>query len=1238
MGELYEIEVHQVNLNKCYQAQIEIGLKLKRHKAFIGLIQEPYCYKNKRVIIQGRMNKIAFDDKPRAMIISSVNNNISKVSHLCTRDVAVGLTKMAGRNVLMVSAYMDILSPMITEDLKNIIKYADRRRFPLLIGMDANAHNKIWGSKSDNKRGRELSEFILENSLKLENIGNKNTFECATGASIIDITLSRNLPIPISKWRVSTKDNHSDHHTIRYAIKDSIIKLPPHRPWEKANWGVFKEELNTYSITTPESMNSEDVEILVEDIYFNINTALDKACPFVPASTVTASNPWYTKGLMDKRKEVSALYKKYINNKCDENWQLYKSRLKRYKKHCSKVQNKYKQKYKQTLQTPKETADYINKLTKQSPPDIGTIKKDDGQYTLPGEETQEELANIHFPGHDPEKEITPNNTKISTKEIKNSSTDWIQQVKIKQAFDDFKAKKSAGPDGLKPTVLKHLTDRMIEAIELAYKASIKLHYTPTLWTHARVVFIPKPGKTDYTNPKAFRPISLSNYLIKGLEKLCRWKMNEMLEHHPINDNQHGFRAGYSTETAISETVNKIEKHIMEGEYCLGVFLDIQSAFDTIKPEYIAKSLDKHGAPEDLSAWYKNYLTYRRITIEGKNSSYSTVVEEGVQQGGVCSASFWTIAYNRAVEIVNSRGVTGIVYADDSCTLNGGKDLEQIFRKVGLVLRQLSAWGKTCGLKFNPAKTEAVLFSRDNPNKRRIKIPKLMMDGKEIKLKESVKYLGVTLDRRLFWTEHINNKITECKQIMMKVFADLRGTFGPKPKLIKWAYEGIVRPKMTYACLAWGHEIVTKQTKLKLKGLDRLAIRSMASTTKTSPQAAMELIVGLMPLELHIQQIGLNARERLHSKLKPAWISNSKNTTHNTPHLKYWDDLASELELGGATTDWCDEIIWDKGYTVNIDSLDGLSKHRKHSEYTIYTDGSKMQDKVGAGYVIYHKREVIYYESLKLNDTATVFQAEVTAIAQAAKQMIKLDRAKFVKILSDSQAALQALKGIKVHSKCVFEAMEALEMLRATGCSVRLAWIKAHIGLEGNELADAAAKAGAEDEMGINRYVHIRRPVCDRKADIKSAIWNRWEKRWIDDPQYTHTKHFLSRPNEGISKQILMHSKSTLSRLIQIITGHNYLSKHQNKMDATINPMCRLCEEVPETFHHFITECPALAIKRREFFLGKIFKMDLWKPKTILNFSQLEPINSWLTDMDHLLEEPIYELDVNYSITDSDSDV
>ena len=72
-----------------------------------------------------------------------------------------------------------------------------------------------------------------------------------------------------------------------------------------------------------------------------------------------------------------------------------------------------------------------------------------------------------------------------------------------------------------------------------------------------------------------------------------------------------------------------------------------------------------------------------------------------------------------------------------------------------------------------------------------------MEGKTIVLTNTVKYLGVTLDHRLLWDE----KIERCKQLMMKIFAEVRGNFGPKQKLIKWAYEGIVRPKLTYASLA-----------------------------------------------------------------------------------------------------------------------------------------------------------------------------------------------------------------------------------------------------------------------------------------------------------------------------------------------------------------------------------------------------------------------------------------------------
>ena len=94
--------------------------------------------------------------------------------------------------------------------------------------------------------------------------------------------------------------------------------------------------------------------------------------------------------------------------------------------------------------------------------------------------------------------------------------------------------------------------------------------------------IPKPGKTSYTDPKSFRPISLSNYLLKALEKLCVWNTDETLETNPLSIQQHGFQRGKCTDRAISKTVNFIEQSL-EKKQCLAVFLDIKGAFDTICP-------------------------------------------------------------------------------------------------------------------------------------------------------------------------------------------------------------------------------------------------------------------------------------------------------------------------------------------------------------------------------------------------------------------------------------------------------------------------------------------------------------------------------------------------------------------------------------------------------------------------------------------------------------------------------
>jgi len=79
--------------------------------------------------------------------------------------------------------------------------------------------------------------------------------------------------------------------------------------------------------------------------------------------------------------------------------------------------------------------------------------------------------------------------------------------------------KSPGQDGIYPVLLQKGLQLLLYPLCKIYRASISLGYIPKIWREARVAFLPKPGKDDYTNAKAHRPICLTSFLLKGLEKL-----------------------------------------------------------------------------------------------------------------------------------------------------------------------------------------------------------------------------------------------------------------------------------------------------------------------------------------------------------------------------------------------------------------------------------------------------------------------------------------------------------------------------------------------------------------------------------------------------------------------------------------------------------------------------------------------------------------------------------------------
>ena len=79
-------------------------------------------------------------------------------------------------------------------------------------------------------------------------------------------------------------------------------------------------------------------------------------------------------------------------------------------------------------------------------------------------------------------------------------------------------------------MLKKLPPNKLEELIFIYKTTLLL--TPTKWKECTVIWIPKLHKESYKYAKSWRPISLSNYLIKALEKLITWYVDDVLTLSP----------------------------------------------------------------------------------------------------------------------------------------------------------------------------------------------------------------------------------------------------------------------------------------------------------------------------------------------------------------------------------------------------------------------------------------------------------------------------------------------------------------------------------------------------------------------------------------------------------------------------------------------------------------------------------------------------------------------------------
>jgi hypothetical protein len=248
---------------------------------------------------------------------------------------------------------------------------------------------------------------------------------------------------------------------------------------------------------------------------------------------------------------------------------------------------------------------------------------------------------------------------------------WINHTTVDLAFKQFGKHKCPGPVGYRPIVLCNLPLTARTLLIQLFTAIIQLKYTPKLWRSSEVIFLPKPGKEDYTERRAFPPISLMPFLFKTLERLVKWQMEQHATSY--HKDQHAFRKGHCSENALSHMVDSIEKGFKQKKVVLAVFLDIKGDFDNLSTEVIVHGMHKHDVDNEITDWLNGYLDNRYCRVKGSNQFFKLAC--GTGQGGILSPSLWNFVMDTFLEIFNVHAAEAIAYADDGALIILADDIE-----------------------------------------------------------------------------------------------------------------------------------------------------------------------------------------------------------------------------------------------------------------------------------------------------------------------------------------------------------------------------------------------------------------------------------------------------------------------------------------------------------------------------------------------------------------------------------
>ncbi len=483
----------------------------------IALIQEPPLGPMGARGYPSPLTCLQTSTNPRAIIIHNPSLDIWQIPHLSDRDCQTSIwrNETHKKPIIIISPYWDITLDTIPDTLEKAIIEAKRKKYDMLIGIDSNSHHPAWGSPETNQRGTLMEKFISLHNLHILNTG-APTFIRINCATHIDLTISTNTLLPkIKNWEVLAEDMLSDHLCLHTSLDKTTKHTKQIRSFKKANWDHFTALLRGMDWPNFNFTNASDIDAATKTLTENITNTIENITPKIYITGSHIKDRWWTEELrlMRRKLRVSS------NNTATQTNSQYQSLRTAYRRAIRKAKREGWQSFTDKCVSISDTSKLTRIITKNKNPPPCLTAKPDGTPTWSGPSSTLNIMQTLFPDSSTTAKNETINYHPNTNPI--DTSDWINTQTITSIIKSIQPYKAPGPDGITGKMLKHLPPKVISFLVNLYHNIIQLSYIPTNWCKSRAIFIPKSNKTNKNDPKAYRPICLSNTLFKILEKLIQ---------------------------------------------------------------------------------------------------------------------------------------------------------------------------------------------------------------------------------------------------------------------------------------------------------------------------------------------------------------------------------------------------------------------------------------------------------------------------------------------------------------------------------------------------------------------------------------------------------------------------------------------------------------------------------------------------------------------------------------------